>query len=109
MSEENEQEIERDDRLRDFHEAFLDGATLKHLFDDLEGAAEVLAVLAKGGGKDRAHGGALTLEEGRDLFFSQSVRGLQIRYRYQDVEWWDTLMHTPGGVRLVRIAQEDWE
>lgn len=98
-----------DERLREFHEAFVDPATLERLFVDLEGAAEVLAVLVKGGGRDRAHGGTLTLEEGRQLFVARKIRGLQIRYRYQGAEWWDTLMHTPKGVRVVRIEQEDWE
>ncbi len=98
-----------DERLREFHEAFIDPETLNQLFRDLEGASEVLAVMAKGGGRDRAHGGALTLEEGRELFLSKQVKGLQIRYRYEGAEWWDTLMHTPGGVRIIRIEQEDWE
>ena len=98
-----------DDRLRDYHEAFLDPATLEQLFVDLDGAADVLAVLAKGASRDRAHGGTLSLDEGKQLFMAKSVRGLQIRYRYQGSEWWDTLMHTPAGVRVVRIEQEDWE
>ncbi len=101
--------MEDDDRLRDFHEAYLDPATLQQLFVDLAGAAEVLAVLAKGAGKDRAHGGTMSLKQGRELFMNQQVRGLQIRYRYEGSEWWDTLMHTPKGVRVVRIEQEDWE
>ncbi len=110
MGEGNEEKQEKvDERLRDFHEAFVDPATVEQLFVDLEGAAEVLAVMAKGGATDRAHGGALSLEEGRQLFVSKKVKGLQIRYRYEDSEWWDTLMHTPGGVRIVRIEQEDWE
>lgn len=98
-----------DDRLRDYHEAMLDPATLQRLFIDLDGAAEVLAVLAKGGGTTRAHGGTMTLEEGRQLFMSNKIKGLQIRYRYEGAEWWDTLMHTPEGVRIVRIEQEDWD
>ena len=102
-------ELGSDERLRDFHEAFIDPATLEQLFVDLKGAAEVLAVLAKGGGRDRAHGGALTLQEGRELLMSKKAKGLQIRYRYEGSEWWDTLMHTPGGIRIIRIEQEDWE
>lgn len=98
-----------DERLRDFHEAFIDPATLEQLFVDWAGAAEVLAVMAKGGTTDRAHGGTLSLEEGRALFMDKKVRGLQVRYRYEGSEWWDTLMRTPAGVRIVRIEQEDWE
>ena len=98
-----------DDRLREFHDAFIDPATLEQLFDDIEGAAEVLAVLIKGGGRERAHGGTLSLDEGREIFLSKKARGLQIRYRYDGAEWWDTLMHTPSGIRIIRIEQEDWQ
>lgn len=98
-----------DERLRDYHEAFIDPGTLQQLFVDLAGCAQVLAVLAKGGGTDRAHGGTMSLQEGKEMFMSKRVRGLQIRYRYEGAEWWDTLMHTPGGVKIVRIEQEDWE
>lgn len=101
--------LDDDERLREFHEAFVDAATLEQLFVDLESVADVFAVMAKGGSTDRAHGGTLSLEEGRALFVWKKVRGLQIRYRYQGSEWWDTLMHTPKGVRIVRIEQEDWE
>lgn len=102
-------ELGDDERLREFHEAFVDAATLEQLFVDLDAVADVLAVMAKGGSTDRAHGGTMSLEEGRSLFVAQKVRGLQIRYRYQGSEWWDTLMHTPKGVRIVRIEQEDWQ
>ncbi len=102
-------ELGSDERLREYHEAFLDPATLEKLFEDLDVVADILAVLAKGGNRDRAHGGTMTLDEGKDLFMSKSVKGIQIRYRYDDAEWWDTLMHTPGGVRIIRIEQEDWE
>jgi hypothetical protein len=99
-----------DDRLREFHDSHIDPATLEKLFVDLDGAAEILAVMAKGGAKARAHGGTMNLSEGKELFMAKKVRGLQIRYRFQGSEWWDTLMHTPGGgVRIIRIEQNDWE
>jgi len=34
------------------------------------------------------------------------VRGLQIRYRHEDAEWWDTLMNQGERWRLVRIRHE---
>ena len=32
------------------------------------------------------------------------VRALQLRYRFERVEWFDTLLRTPKGTRLVRVG-----
>ena len=50
--------------------------------------------------------GAITLAEARTLLAARAVRGLQIRYRYQDVDWWDTLMLVRDSFRLVRIRHD---
>ena len=34
------------------------------------------------------------------------VQGVQLRYRYRGVEWWDTVMRTSDGYRLVRMQQD---
>ena len=49
---------------------------------------------------------ALTLADARRLLEERAVRGLQIRYRYDGADWWDTLMVLPEGWRLVRIRHE---
>lgn len=84
----------------------LDDATLQQYFDDL-GLTEVFDVLVKGAPEEYAKEGTFTLERGRELFDAGVVRGLQIRYQYQDEEWWDTLMRSPAGVRLIRV-RHDW-
>ena len=45
----------------------------------------------------------------RTVKFYRDVLGLQVRYRHDGREWWDTLLAlSPGGFRLVRIEQR-WD
>ena len=48
----------------------------------------------------------LTLADARRLLEARAVRGLQLRYRYDNADWWDTLMVLPDGFRLVRLGHE---
>lgn len=83
--------------------AVLDTATLDQLFFDLAAAAELIEVIVKGGGELHAKAGPPVLDEAREAFVSRAILGLQLRYRHAGKEWWDTLMHTEEGIRLVRI------
>jgi hypothetical protein len=49
---------------------------------------------------------SLSLEQARQLLLEGRARGIQIRYHYDGADWWDTLMRTPQGIRLVRIRHE---
>ncbi len=85
-------------------EGLLDPATLEQLFADLDACTEVLEVLTKQGPQDRVTGtGRPSLAEAHDLLLGGGVRGVQIRYRYQEEEWLDTLLVRPAGTRLVRM------
>ncbi len=48
---------------------------------------------------------AIELWDGKTLLMSGKVRGLQIRYHYEETEWWDTLIVRDGVVRMTRIEQ----
>lgn len=98
--------VDPDVELAELHQGVLDDATLDQYFEDL-GLAEVFDVLVKGAPEEYAKEGSFTLDRGKELFLAGVVRGLQIRYRYRDEEWWDTLLRAPGGVRLVRVSH-DW-
>ena len=50
--------------------------------------------------------GALTLDDARQHLRARTVRGLQIRYRHDGADWWDTLMVVGVNYRLVRIRHE---
>ena len=99
-----------DEPLPELNDAVLDPDQLSALFRDYRAYASDMEILL------RARPGqvtlplpmedAPTLDQARELLQSGGVRGVQIRYRYQEASWWDTLMPVSGGVRLVRIKQQ---
>lgn len=92
--------------LAELSGGLLDAPLVDRLFADLSAEAEILAILCKGGARDHGTGVAPDLAAARALLAANAVRGVQIRYRWQNGEWWDTLMRTPEGVRLVRMRQD---
>ncbi|MBX3743796.1 MAG: hypothetical protein KF833_00665 [Verrucomicrobiae bacterium] len=92
--------------LPELNQAVLDSETLGRLFRDLSQCAEIVEVIPKFADRRMVEEGRLTLEEARALLESGAVRGVQVRYRYQGADWWDTLMVTGAGVRLVRIRHD---
>jgi hypothetical protein len=87
-------------------EGLLDEATLDRLFADLAACTRIFSILVKPLAREHVGSdGATTLDQARALLRARTVRGVQVRYRYQDAEWWDTLMVLPQGVRLVRVRQ----
>lgn len=93
-----------DPQLPALSEALLDPAILDQLLADIASCAQLLEVVVKGGSQRRASGARADLEEARRLLAGGEIRGLQLRYRFEGVEWWDTLMRAPEGIRLVRIG-----
>lgn len=93
------------------HEALLDDATVDQLFFDVAQTGALLGVSLKGGARALAEAAAGTptdeLARARALLRSGVVAGVQLRYRHQDREWWDTLLRVAGGVRLIRICHDD--
>lgn len=81
----------------------IDEATLLTLVGDIEALTRVQEVLVKGAPADRAQTGALTPRQAVELLRTGQVRGVQIRYHHDGVDWLDTLMRTPAGTRVVRM------
>ncbi|WP_437629583.1 hypothetical protein [Sorangium sp. So ce854] len=108
-----ETEKETEIPLPPLQEAVLDEATLDRLFLDIAGAAEIVSVSLKAGatvragGLPRAEGAGDELATARRALGDGTALGVQIRYRFGGSEWWDTLLRTPSGVRLVRVRLED--
>lgn len=95
-------------RLPALTQALLDEPTLEALFADISACTQVLAVLARPAGSARGQAPVtLSLDEARQGLADGSVRSLQIRYAYEGATWCDTLMPAPGGVRIVRIRDQD--
>lgn len=85
-------------------DVMLDEATLDRLFTDVAELATLLDVAVKGAPEDMTPPSTpRSLADVRAALREGRVFGVQLRYRYAGTEWWDTLMRTASGVRLVRI------
>jgi hypothetical protein len=95
-------------KLPELQDALLDEKTVDRLFFDVKHAAELIGVAFKGGSQERASATAAgdALDQAREALRAESVLGVQLRYRHRGREWWDTLLRTPAGIRLVRIAPD---
>ena len=89
--------------VSDVHEAVIDDATLDALVSDLTTYAQVLDVLVKGAPTHRTNGQVVALQDAVAWLRDGSVRGIQVRYRYDECEWRDTWLATGAGIRLVRV------
>ncbi len=94
-------------KLPDLNQALLDWPGVEALLRDIEACTEVTEIIPKSVAQGYVpENGVLTLAEARQLLAQRAVRALQIRYRHNGAEWWDTLMVLPDGWRLVRIRHE---
>jgi len=82
----------------------LDLAEVERLLSDIEACAQISEIIPKQSAQGYApETGTLTLGDARQLLRARAVRGLQIRYRHDGADWWDTLMCIGENYRLVRI------
>ncbi len=92
-----------DASLPQLQDAILDPETLEQLFQDIQSSTVVDEVQLKGSPMVMASGQSVPLDEARSALQEGRVLGVQIRYWYNGTRWWDTLMRTPQGIRLIRI------
>ena len=89
--------------LPDLTQAYLDGETLRALVDDLNNLTQILEVITKGGEFSMAGKTSLPLGEAVEALQHGQIRGVQVRYLWQQEEWMDTLLRGPAGIRIVRM------
>jgi len=96
----NEQEAP----LPPLHVADIDEEKLRELLVDVESLGEHLEIVIKRTSEGHVDRGPCTsLSDAMAQLFTGTALGVQLRYRFQGSDWWDTLMRTAGGFRLVRI------
>lgn len=84
-------------------EAVLDDAALSQLLFDIEHAATLIAVVIRPLGARRAVAEQPSLADAYRALCERTA-SVQLRYRFRDEEWWDTLLPTGDAVRLIRIS-----
>ncbi|MBL8625883.1 MAG: hypothetical protein JNK64_31505 [Myxococcales bacterium] len=93
-----------DEALPPICDVLIDDATVDQLFFDIGAAAELVAVMLKAPGAQRADDAAPDLAAAHRALRAGTAAGVQLRYRHAGEEWWDTVVHTPAGFRLIRIS-----
>ncbi len=84
--------------------AHLDDDTLAALVADISGLTRILAIQVKGGTQEHGDAAGASLDMAVADLRAGAIRGVQIRYVWQDQEWCDTLIADGRGVRLVRVG-----
>ncbi len=85
----------------------LDAAQVEQLLRDIETCTQITEIIPKYAARGHVPDTAtVTLAQARELLSTRAVRGLQLRYRYADADWWDTLMMAGEHYRLVRIRHD---
>lgn len=87
-------------------EGTIDADTLRRLFADLSEAATILGVREKGGPTVYTSVDELAPAGALERLLSGSARAVQVRYRFANCEWSDTVFAQPGGFRVVRCRHE---
>lgn len=88
-------------------EGTLDAPTLDALFADVEATGALLAVVLKRGRTAEPPRGPSALADAREALRAGLASAVQLRYRHEGREWWDTVLSAgPGAWRVVRIAHE---
>ena len=94
-------------KLPDLNMTLLDAAQVEQLLRDIEVCAQITEIIPKHAARGHVPDTAsVTLVQARELLATRAVRGLQLRYRYEDADWWDTLMLVGDQFRLVRIRHD---
>ena len=95
---------EPDLALPPVHIAEIDHDKLRELFADVEALGERVEIVLKRTSEAHVERVAcVSLAEALEQLSSGTALGAQLRYSYEGADWWDTLLRTPDGFRLVRI------
>jgi hypothetical protein len=100
-------EVRRVLELSEMVPAVLGRSEVESLFTDLAFETTVVGILLRAPDSEPAGtgGAAPNLRVARDALLSGQATGVQIRYLHEGVEWWDTLMRTDAGFRVVRVRK----
>jgi len=92
--------------LAALHEGIIDRKRLQAVLEDISAHTEILVVLTKGSTTSRSGESSWTLDQAEAALVAAEVRGIQVRYQWQNQEWWDTIIRHGEHFRLVRVQQD---
>lgn len=83
-------------------EAEWDLEKVNALFDDLRQGAIVDHVQVRSTPGDGPNDCAVTLDQSQEMLAAGEAKAIQIRYRFDEQTWCDTLMVGPESIRVIR-------
>lgn len=88
----------------DLYQAELTLDQLDALLRDLQSSAQIVSVTTRGSNRDRASGpaGGESMDEAMDGLRRRTLGAVQIRYRFEGVNWVDTLTARGANYTLIR-------
>jgi hypothetical protein len=96
--------------LPPLREAVLSEEQVRQLFADIEAFASEILLMQRLAGSARATPSATSATEqlgtAQQRLLAGAIARVQIRYRWDDSHWIDTLERRDSGIRLVRIAHD---
>lgn len=92
--------------LPELQQSILDDQTLQQVFTDIDACTKVLQVIPKQTTTGYIEPRNIPLDHGYNLITQRKLRALQIRYLYDNAEWWDTVISLPQGFKIVRIKHD---
>ncbi|MEQ1826741.1 MAG: hypothetical protein ABL921_12380 [Pirellula sp.] len=93
--------------IPEMREALLHPEELRELGADLEKFATVHQVLCKSGARDRSPATNRSVLEAIENLIAKSITAIQVRYRFDNHDWTDTLVHDRDCVRLIRCQHSN--
>jgi len=101
-------EVEQKLELPELNQTQLDEETVGQLFRDIHLCTQVVEIILKRNVRGYVGNQQITLSEAQGLLQSGEIRGVQIRYIYDGVHWWDTLIRNADGISLTRIRHDSF-
>jgi hypothetical protein len=95
--------IPTDEKFPELNDAILGSDELSALFRDYRACATINDIIVKPGPGYVPQQSRPTLDHAEELLRARAVRGIQIRYQFEQKTWCDTLMPLADNIRLVRI------
>ena len=92
----------RPDHAPQLHEAVISEAQLETLLADIEHCAQVAEVQVKRGRRGHTEAQQPSLRDAIAMLQGGAVRAVQVVYRHAQIDWIDTLIAGPSGVKLIR-------
>lgn len=96
--------------LPDLHQATIDEPMVRSLFRDIGALTTVVDIIPKLGARVMAAESfsPLDLDGALSALLDRNFHGVQIRYDFGGLQWWDSVLRLPaaGRYRLVRISHD---